>query len=647
MADQTICALQEENSALKRHAERHKSGRLQAEKILEQKSYELFTSNENLKKVVLELDKRVAHRTSELTAAKDFAENNALKLEKSNQRFELVLDASNAGIWEKNLTTNEWYCSQRLAMMLDTSVSDVVERLEHGSLLLGNENQKFTHLFEGDVTEDTTININCQMVMGDGSSRWFRLNASTEFDRNGKALWAAGAFVDINELQETTRLIKHIATHDSLTKIPNRDLFNTELKSTLKDAMTTGKIFSLIMLDLNNFKDVNDEFGHQAGDHLLHHVAESIQLTLRKADTVARLGGDEFAILLTNVNDKVSVKSICNNILQACEKPTIYEDVALSITVSMGVALFVGRDETPSSLLKNADLAMYFAKKQRVSGSAVHFFTSDMDISIRKARESKQQIKRAIVNEEFILHYQPKYDIGTSTMQGVEALIRWPQADGTLTPPDQFIPQSEEGGMIDSLGQWVIEQSCRQAGKWKRDDLNIKVAINLSPLQFASQNLPGIFSNAISRNNLSGDMLEVEITESCILENIEGVSRQLHALREMGIVVSLDDFGTGYASFTYLHQLPIQIVKIDQTFIAELGTDQESMSIVDAIIKLSHSLGKTVTAEGVETVEQLRWLKSKKCDVAQGFYFSKPLIPQKIEELMRTINANHNFSVLN
>ena len=623
----------EENLILKRQLQRQKKARKQAESILEEKSYELYQTNQSLQESIAQLDRRVDERTQELRDAKNLSEKNAQDLEKSNKRFELVLEASKAGLWEINCETREVRCSERLANMFHLSLTEATEKLADLSIFAGENGREVKARLNKAMASETTVDLECEIAVGNGPARWFKLNARTHFDTNGKALWLAGAFVDINERIEIALSAQHMATHDNLTNIANRALFNKRMAEAHEASIRSNEIFSIIILDLNAFKEVNDEHGHQAGDQLLRHVANNVLSVVQNTDTVARLGGDEFAIILRDIKTVDYVTAVCQKIIYRCGKKITCNEAQVGIRISMGVATYPNDGATTSELIRNADLAMYHAKKNKNSQSAFHIFSHELVADIQQARAIRLAIKEGMKKQEFILHYQPKYHVESNRILGVEALIRWPRADGSYTPPDEFIPHAEEGGLINELSEWIINEGCKQAARWFRQGLEIPVAINLSPLQFAEQNLPNIFYDALRRNNLPGTMIGVEITENCVIDDLYRTTHQLSLLRALGIEVSIDDFGTGYSSLSYLHQLPIQVIKIDRSFIGQVTDNPESATIADAIIKLSHALGATVVAEGVETEEQLAWLKERKCEAAQGYYFSPALPAAKIPTL--------------
>ena len=627
----------EEVLTLRRQVLRQKAARKQAESILEQKSYELYQVNQTLQESIARLDQRVEDRTAALTAAIDRSEEGARKLERVNERFARVAEASGAGIWEINLQTKEIYCSPKLARIFGFSIAETTYRLKNYHLFKGAGSEEVNKQFGRVNISSTPIDLECQIVVGDGSSHWFKLNALTHKDNNGKPLRLTGAFFDINETVKNRLLVEHMATHDTLTKVANRALFNENLERAIKESRESNELFCVAIADLNSFKEINDNYGHVAGDQLLRHVANNMQSVVGNTGTVARLGGDEFAVILRDIKNAENVRKICEKIVARCTKPILHDDVEISIHISLGVSTYPTDGRNIFNLTRHADLAMYHGKRAGNNESGFCFFSPEIDAKDRAAREIKVDIRRAIERQDFILHYQPKYNILTSRMEGVEALIRWPRVDGSFTPPEEFIPHAEESGLINELSAWIIDEGCRQAAEWHRQGLAIPIALNISPVQFANGDLPYIFQAALRHHSLPGEMIGIEITENCFIEdeNLGQTSSQLKILNELGIEISIDDFGTGYSSLSYLHQLPIQVIKIDRSFVTQLFVSAEGAAIVDSIIKLSHALGKTLVAEGVETEEQLAWLLEKKCESAQGNYFSPALSPVKILELVQ------------
>lgn len=618
-------------AAYQRQLKREKLARKEAERQLEEKSRQLYVANHELKKTIAELDLRIDERTRLYRVAVEQAEKKSRQLLVASERTSVVLEATKTGIWGIDPATRKIYSSRRLADMLGMPRREVIDRLQDASIVVPGSRPRFRQLFENRTRQSSLVEFESEVVMGDQSTRWFRLLTKTEYDSDRQLSNLVGAFVDIHENHEKTKLIHYMATHDSLTKVPNRATFNKCLDEAIQNAESSGSLFALVIIDLNEFKFINDEYGHQAGDYLLGNVAGKISRSLRHGDTVARIGGDEFAIIIRDVRDISVVQQMCDSIELRCRDIFTYRDEEINATVSIGAALYRSGKDTAEDLFRNADLAMYEAKKS--TGRSVCYFSDDLLASFRRERRMRQELRDAIANREFRLLYQPQYCIATGKLEGVEALLRWEKPEGCLIEPENFIDVAEQSGLIDEIGKWAIRESCRQASAWRQEGMPLQIAINLSGLQLDDHDLPQLISSFLARFGIPGSSISIEVTESCIIEDVERIARLLTEFRTMGIDISIDDFGTGYSSLSYLHRLPIQTIKIDRSFVAEVTSNDDSRLIVDAIISLSKSLGKKIIAEGVETAAQLEYLRNKQCDVAQGFYFAPPLPAEAIREL--------------
>ena len=429
---------------------------------------------------------------------------------------------------------------------------------------------------------------------------------------------------------EAERKIKHLAYHDPLTGLPNRLLFMDRIDQAISRSVRTEEKFTLFFIDIDHFKVINDSMGHEAGDKLLTKVTSRLQQVLRRTDTIARLGGDEFTIILENTSDPEDTVSIANNILSGLGRPISIDGRNVCISASIGVAIFPGDGETFGALLKNADTAMYRAKEK--GRNTFEFYTSDMSSIAMKRLELENSLRAAIDNEEFVLHYQPKFNLAESKFVGMETLVRWEHPELGLVPPDEFIPLAEETGLINALGKWIIETACQQLGEWQLKAYHVpNLAINISARQFHEQDLCHIFQQEIEKNNLLPSSIEIELTENVLVQDHQRVGIVLNELRQMGVKISLDDFGTGYASMAYLKDFPINTVKIDRGFVSNIPEDKNNTAIVKAIAGLTQSLGLCLIAEGVETEQQLEFLKSLNCEQGQGYYWSKPLAAEIFE----------------
>jgi diguanylate cyclase (GGDEF)-like protein len=423
---------------------------------------------------------------------------------------------------------------------------------------------------------------------------------------------------DITERQHAEASIAFMAQHDALTRLPNRLLFHERLNHAMAMA-GRGTRCSLLCLDLDKFKLVNDTLGHPVGDGLLQAAADRLQACLREGDTVARLGGDEFAIIQLAIERPDDAGLLANRIIAAFRKPFDVDGHQITIGTSIGVTVAPDDATLPETFLKNADIALYLAKL--AGRGTVRFFEPGMDTRIRARRNLESDLRDAIAHNEFEIYYQPLVNVKGNKITGFEALLRWHHPVRGLVPPLEFIPVAEETGMIVAIGEWVLRMACFEAENWPA---NISIAVNLSPVQFKEGNLVASVQAALDASGLQPHRLELEITESVLLHDSVGTLTALHRLRAMGISIALDDFGTGYSSLSYLRSFPFDKIKIDQSFVRDMVKNKESMAIIRAITGLGQSLQMTTTAEGVETVEQLDVLRKEGCTQVQGYFFSRP-----------------------
>ena len=446
------------------------------------------------------------------------------------------------------------------------------------------------------------------------------------------------------ELQKTTELLKHNAFHDVLTDLPNRALLKESLDRSIKRTKRDSSYkFAIIFLDLDNFKIINDSMGHTVGDQLLCAVATRIKNCLRGvdtavrdiADTTARLGGDEFVIVLDEVKEFVDSELVAERVKESLAVPFLIENRSVSITASMGIVTSQDAEMTTETLMRDADLALYSAKKNGKNGY-VMFDESMRKVAVARL-EIENELREAIANEQLTLVYQPIVSVRSQRLLGFEALVRWNHPTRGLVSPVEFIPIAEECGLIHSLGMWVLKTACRQIAEWHKAfpmHPNLTVSVNLSSQDFAHTSLPGEISKAIADNGLQPDTLRIEITESILMQDVETVNSVLEQLKETGINLYMDDFGTGYSSLSYLHQLPVDVLKVDRSFVSRLSDDKKHRATVEAVITLAHNQGIKVVAEGVEEATHVKLLRDMKCDMVQGYYYSRPLAPADVEELL-------------
>jgi len=435
----------------------------------------------------------------------------------------------------------------------------------------------------------------------------------------------------LEQLEESKRLQRHLAYHDALTILPNRHLLHDRLQQALAQSKRSGKLAALLFLDLDGFKRINDTLGHGIGDLLLKSVAKRLKTTVRQVDTVARLGGDEFTIVLLEINHAQDAKDVAQKILKVISQPYKIEEHELFVTASVGISIYPDDGSDIESLIRKADIAMYRAKGQGKNNYQVYNLSMDAKFFERLTLENS--LRKAVENEELVAYYQPQVDLRTGEITGVEALVRWQHQKFGLVPPDKFIPLAEETGVILEIDEWMMKTACRQIKNWEREGIaNIRVAVNLSTRQFRQKNLTEKVAQILNDSAVQPKNL---CLENEVMHNIETTVEILQALKKMGVLLSLDDFGTGYSSLSYLKRFPIDVLKIDRTFVNGIPSDRDDTAISTAIVVLAHSMELKVIAEGVEESEQIAFLQSLQCDEIQGFYFSRPLNAETVTDLLK------------
>jgi len=442
-------------------------------------------------------------------------------------------------------------------------------------------------------------------------------------------------FDRVDEKTKADERIEYLASHDSLTSLPNREMFNELLRHAIEAARRYQRRFAVLFIDLDRFKVINDSLGHDAGDMLLVEIAKRLRGALRSSDVVARLGGDEFVVILEEAADSEDVERIASNLLTVLNQSLQLSGHECHTTASIGIAMYPSDGSDVQTLTKNADMAMYLAKEDGKNG--FRFFTKEIKTQSIERLTLETALRRALDRDQFALHYQPKVDMITGQITGVEALLRWTHPELGVLSPMQFIPLAEETGLIVPIGRWVLREACAQNMAWQRRGLRpVSMAVNLSPRQFADEHLLQDIDEALSSSGMSPVLLQLEVTESMVMRNVPRAIKVLNAIQSRGIRLAIDDFGTGYSSMSLMKQFPIDTIKIDRSFVRDLPKDSEDQAIAQAIISMGKALGMTVIAEGVETVEQQAFLRSHCCDEMQGYLFSKPLPPRQLASLLRS-----------
>lgn len=426
------------------------------------------------------------------------------------------------------------------------------------------------------------------------------------------------AIIDITERKEAEARIAHMAHHDALTDMPNRVLLRERMAEALAQRTRNNKFLGMLCLDLDNFKLVNDTLGHPVGDRLLQAVAERIQSVVRKGETAARLGGDEFAVLVPEASTPEEVSVLARRLIEVVGEPYKIDDTVVTVGTTVGIAVAPGDGEDADHLLRNADMALYRAKAD--GKGTYRFFEPEMDARAQARRRLEIDLRTAIAEEHLEVHYQPLVDFATDKITGLEALLRWPHPERGSIPPSEFIPLAEETGLITSLGRFVLRRACKDATIWPDE---VMLAVNLSPLQFRVGNVFLMVKEALEETGLKASRLDLEITESVLLEKTDQVIASLHALRALGVRISMDDFGTGYSSLSYLRSFPFDKIKIDRSFVRDLESNQGTRAIVRAVLGLAAGLDMKVVAEGIENKQDLAYLMSEGCREGQGFLFSR------------------------
>jgi len=440
---------------------------------------------------------------------------------------------------------------------------------------------------------------------------------------------------DITDRKVIQQRIQHLAYHDNLTGLPNRGLLQDRLARSIARAERSGKKVAVLFIDLDNFKNINDTLGHDVGDELLRQVSRRLSECVRLEDTIARQGGDEFIVLLDSLEDGRGASVVAQKVLNSLRKPLTLGGTDQHVSGSIGIALYPDDGRDAQTLMKNADTAMFHGKG--LGKNTYQYFTAQMNIAVKRRMTLESALRRAVLQQDFVLHYQPQVNLETGEILAVEALVRWKTEDSGIVMPGDFIPLAEETGLINDIGEWVLREGCRQAKEWRGRGLPpIRMAINLSARQFSDKAFLDMVTRVVTDTGHDPSYLELEITETQVMRQTEGMIQLLNRLSEMGIHLAIDDFGTGYSSLSYLKRLPIQKLKIDQSFIRDITVDPNDTAIVVAIISMAKSLELETIAEGVETPGQLALLRSKGCRLGQGFYFSPPLSSEELYPLLKT-----------
>ncbi|HEX8416003.1 MAG TPA: EAL domain-containing protein [Methylobacterium sp.] len=548
------------------------------------------------------------------------------RLEDTTDLLRLAQDAAGAGVWEWDMRLNVVRMSSASARMLniapDSEAATAEMTVAQWKTYVCPEDRPAVRAdIKRAIALRTTYSSEFRIVVpgSEQTQRWVQSFGRFVFDEAGIPVRCVGLDLDITARKASEQRIAHMACHDVLTELPNRALFRASLEQRLAEVRRSGSLAAVLCLDLDRFKTVNDTLGHHAGDTLLRKVAQRLKVAVRESDLVARLGGDEFAMILANLEDSAQVRVIAERIIQGIGQPIDIDGHLATVGISIGIALIPTDGLEADTLLRHADLALYRAKA--AERNTFRFYEASMDAAVESRSRLEFDMREAVMCNSFSLQYQPVLCLANNAIVGCEALLRWQHPVRGLIAPAEFIPLAEETGLIVPLGEWALREACREAASWPD---NLRVAVNVSAIQFQQPGLEQNVVRALALTNLAPNRLELEVTESILVQDAEAVIACLHRLRAFGVRIALDDFGTGYSSLSYLRRFPFDKIKIDRSFVSEIG-DPDAAAIVRAVVGLATHLGASVTAEGVETDAQLDRIRREGCSEVQGYLVSRPL----------------------
>lgn len=559
----------------------------------------------------------------------------ALFVEK--ERAEVTLNSIGDAVLSTDISGNVTYLNAVAEAMTGWSRTEALGRplAEVFNIIDGATREPSDNPMSLAVRENKTVSLtaNCILIRRDGYESPIEDSAAPIHDRGGTITGAVIVFHDVSVARRMSLQLSHLAQHDSLTDLPNRMLLNDRLQQAINIAKRHGYRIAVLFMDLDRFKHINDSLGHVIGDQLLQAVAVRLERCVRESDTVGRQGGDEFVVVLSELEAAENAGISAAKLLAALTLPYHIASHDIIVPVSIGVSIYPDDSEDAETLIKNADTAMYHAKEN--GRNNYQFFKQEMNIRATERQFIEGGLRVALERNEFSLHYQPKVDLGTGAITGVEALLRWKHPERGFIPPAQFVPIAEDTGLILPIGHWVMSEACRQSREWiDAGFAPVPIAVNISAVEFRSRDFVDNVRAILKKSGLDPRCLELELTETVLMKHAESTVSMLKALKEIGVQLTVDDFGTGYSSLSYLRQFPIDALKVDQSFVHEISSRTDDAAIVSAVISMGNSLKKRVIAEGVETREQLDFLTAEGCEEAQGYYFNRPMVANQFAKLL-------------
>lgn len=561
-----------------------------------------------------------------LGIAKDITRKKTLELElqQKEMRLKEAHRIAKLGSWELLFPELQFHLSEELYGILHLDKTENILSFDHFlNIIHPEDRERFDALVHDAIKERKAYDTVHRILVRDGGSKYIYEHAEAVYDMEGKPVKMIGIMQDITELKQAEHTIEFLSYHDTLTGLPNRSLAINRLEQAIGYAKKHNTKVALLHMDIDGFKTINDSFGYHTGDGVIQAFARRLKENLKETDTVSRQGGDEFLMIITDISDTDDLSTLISHLMKKLNEPIDVHTHSFVATLSLGIAIAPEDGQDFETLLQKADTALRKAKES--GGNTYCFFTEEMNQEIFENLHIQNDLKRALMQEQFVLHYQPQIDLKTNTIHGVEALLRWKHPEKGLIPPMKFIPIAESSGLIVEIGAWVIHEACHQASKWHKKGINITIAVNISAVQFKRGNLEHVIEEALKKSGLNPHYLELELTESLLIQDTENVFSAIKRLKNLGVKLSIDDFGTGYSSLSYLKRFAVDKLKIDRSFVRDILKDPEDNAIVQAIIQMAKSLNLKTIAEGVEDKEVVELVRQYGCDEIQGFYFAKPM----------------------